>query len=571
MLKICYNVLMSLPIKNEESIAVDAINQNFEEKAAQEKALSLGYEYIDLAKFPINPDILSTIDFDKAEALQLVPFYKNGYTLKLAAPDPEAKGIALLKDEFESQRFNVSVYICSQRGLDHILSLYHSELLTKRTVELVHDFNENAEENFESQFLSFGDLEAHLKNLPAAESLNEIEISAIKVRASDIHIQPYENQAVLRFRIDGILHDIAQLDLNRAKKLVNYIKYEAGMRSNISHIPQDGSLRFTANQRNIDLRVSTLPTESVESVVMRILDSRKGLKNFTELGFDEFTVELISRALRRKSGMLLVTGPTGSGKTTTLYAMLKELNSSEKKLVSLEDPVEYHLEGVTQSPVDENSDYTFANGLKALLRHDPDVILIGEIREATTAKLASEAALTGHVVLSSLHTNSALGAISRLRNLGLESFNIASAINAVFAQRLVRKVCTSCTEKNWINLEDHKRAKELLKSLEVKYPHLKTSGKTKGQHEGKTGIFLEVPAPKGCEKCSHTGFSGQTAICEALWFTDELRDAIAKEMGEEGLKNLATVQNDSTSLFGDGLKKVILGETTLDEVYRVAG
>jgi general secretion pathway protein E len=317
--------------------------------------------------------------------------------------------------------------------------------------------------------------------------------------------------------------------------------------------------------------VSTLPTEGLESVVMRVLDSRKGLKSFTELGFDQFTVDLITRALKRKSGMLLVTGPTGSGKTTTLYAMLKELNSSEKKLVSLEDPVEYHLEGVTQSPVDENSDYSFSNGLKALLRHDPDVILIGEIREATTAKLASEAALTGHVVLSSLHTNSALGAISRLRNLGLESFNIASAINAVFAQRLVRKVCSHCVKKSWVDLSDHKRVSVLLKTLEAKYPNLKTSGKTKGQHEGQTGIFLEVPEPSGCEKCSHTGYSGQTAICEALWFTDQLRDAIAKEMGEQGLKELATVQNDSTSLFGDGLKKVILGETTLDEVYRVAG
>ncbi len=562
---------MSVPLKNQAPVAVDLINQNFEEKAAQEKAVSLGYEYINLAKFPINPDVLSLISYDEAREMSLVPFYRNGYTLKLATTNPDGKGIALMKAKYEAERFNVSLFVCSERGLEHILSLYHSDLLSKKTVELVHDFKENQSENFESQFLSFGELEEKLKTLPVAESLNEIEIAAIKVRASDIHIQPYETQAVLRFRIDGILHDIAKLDLARGKKLVNFIKYEAGMRSNISHVPQDGSLRFEANNRKIDLRVSTLPTETLESVVLRVLDSRKGLKSFTELGFDEHTESLIARALSRKSGMLLVTGPTGSGKTTTLYAMLKELNSSEKKLVSLEDPVEYHLEGVTQSPVDENSDYTFANGLKALLRHDPDVILIGEIREATTAKLASEAALTGHVVLSSLHTNSALGAISRLRNLGLESFNIASAINAVFAQRLVRKVCPHCAEKSWINLADHKKVAMLLKDLESKHPELKTSGKTKGQHEGETGIFLEVPAPKGCEKCSHTGYAGQTAICEALWFTDELRSAIAKETGEQDLKALETVQKDSTSLFSDGLKKVVLGETTLDEVYRVAG
>lgn len=562
---------MSLPLKNQDAVAVDLINQNFEEKAAQENAAKLGYDYIDLAKFPINPDILGLIPFDEAFEHQVVPFYRNGFTLKLATPNPEAKGIVLIIEAFESQRFNVSVLVCSERGLDHILSLYHSDLLTKKTVELVHDFKENEAENFESQYLSFGDLENHLKSLPAAEALNEIEISAIKVRASDIHLQPSETQVMLRFRIDGILHDIARLDLPRAQKLVNYIKYEAGVRSNISHIPQDGSLRFQANNRHIDLRVSTLPTETLESVVMRVLDSRRGLKSFSQLGFDNFTVDLINRALRRKSGILLVTGPTGSGKTTTLYTMLKELNSPEKKLVSLEDPIEYHLEGVTQSPVDVNSDYTFANGLKALLRHDPDVILIGEIREATTAKLASEAALTGHVVLSSLHTNSALGAISRLRNLGLESFNIASAINAVFAQRLVRKVCPHCVEKQWIDLSDYPKIEGLLKALELKYPDLKTSGKTKGQQDGKTGVFLEVPVAKGCEKCSHTGYSGQSAICEVLWFTDELKTAIAKETDEQSLKILKTVKNDSTSLFGDGLKKVILGETTLDEIYRVAG
>lgn len=562
---------MSLPIKNQNTVAVDIINQDFEEKAAQEKAGKLGFDYIDLAKFPINPDILSLITLEEAQKLKVVPYYRNGFQLKLAAIDPNASGLASLQAKFEAQRMSVSWAVCSDRGLDHILSLYNSDLLTKRTIELKHDFKENSETNLESQFLSFGDLEVSLAKLPAAESLNEIQIAAIKVKASDIHIQPYQSQAVLRFRIDGILHDIAKLQMPRAIKLVNYIKYEAGMRSNISHIPQDGSLRFIANDRNIDLRVSTLPTETLESVVMRVLDSRKGLKSFSELGFDDLTETMINRALGKKSGMLLVTGPTGSGKTTTLYAMLKELNSSERKLVSLEDPVEYHLEGVTQSPVDENSDYSFANGLKALLRHDPDVILIGEIREGTTAKLASEAALTGHVVLSSLHTNSALGAISRLRNLGLESFNIAAAINAVFAQRLVRNVCQHCKQKDWVNLKDHKRAADLLKTLEVRYPGIKTSGKTKGQHNGETGVFLEIPKIRGCEKCSHTGYNGQTVICETLWFTDELRDAIAKEMNEQSLKALATVQNDSTSLFGDGLKKVILGETTLDEIYRVAG
>ncbi len=562
---------MSISVNDNKAVAVDLINQDFEEKAAQEKAANAGFEYIDLVKFPINPDILSVVDFKTASSHNIVPFYRNGYTLKLATTDPEIKGLEILRSNLEAKRFNVSLHVASQRGVDHILSLYHSDLVDKKTVELKHDFEENEQTNLESKFMGFAQLETNLNRLSAAEALNEIEIVAIQVKASDIHLQPYEDRAVLRFRIDGILHDIAKIELESAQKLINFIKYEAGMRSNVSDVPQDGSLRFTANNRDVDLRVSTLPTETLESVVMRILDSRKGLKSFDELGFDKPTEALIGRALRRKSGMVLVTGPTGSGKTTTLYAMLKQLNSAEKKLVSLEDPVEYHLEGVTQSPVSDNSDYTFANGLKALLRHDPDVILIGEIREANTAKLASEAALTGHVVLSSLHTNSAIGAISRLRNLGLESFNIASALNAVFAQRLVRKVCPHCAKKKWVNLKNHKRAAELLPVIERKFPELKKLGKVKGQHEGETGLFLEVPYNTGCDKCSHTGYLGQTVVCEALWFTDELRSAIAKDADEQTIKNLKTVKEDSTSLFADSLKKVLEGETTLDEVYRVAG
>lgn len=553
-------------ISNEA--AVDAINQSFEEKEAQSKAVAAGLEYINLAKFPLNPDILHLIDCEKAKALQLVPFYRNGYKLKLAVVNPGVKGLDFLRSELEAAQFEVELAVCSARSFNQVLDLYHSDLVNRKTIELQHDFAENEASNLESKFVSFGELEINLKTLPAAEALNAIEIIALQVKASDIHVQPAETAGMLRFRIDGILHDIAKLSLDRAQKLVNHIKYEAGMKSNISHIPQDGSLSFVANGRKVDLRVSTLPTEWLESVVMRILDSRKGLKSFADLGFDAEVKETITRALRRKSGMVLVTGPTGSGKTTTLYAMLKQLNDPDKKLVSLEDPVEYHLDGVTQSPVDEQSDYTFANGLKALLRHDPDVILIGEIREGTTAKLASEAALTGHVVLSSLHTNSALGAISRLRNLGLESFNIASAINAIFAQRLVRRVCPHCAKKQLVDLAEHKRVADLITPLKAKYPTLPIDVMTTKAEDGVAHTQLELPQPDGCVECSHTGYLGQTVICETLWFTDELRAAIGRGEDEQTLKK--TIENQGT-LFSDGLRKALLGETTLDEVYRVAG
>jgi len=278
--------------------AVDAINQQFEEKEAQTKAAAARLEYINLAKFPLNPDVLHLIDFEEAQALSLVPFYRNGYKLKLAVVDPQKKGLDLLKSKLEEAQFEVELAVCSARALKQVLGLYNSELVNRKTVELQHDFTESDSANLESKFVSFGELEINLKTLPAAEALNAIEIMALQVKASDIHVQPAEKQGLLRFRIDGILHDIATLTLDRAQKLVNHIKYEAGMKSNISHIPQDGSLSFSANGRKVDLRVSTLPTEWLESVVMRILDSRKGLKSFADLGFDVQVKDTINRALR---------------------------------------------------------------------------------------------------------------------------------------------------------------------------------------------------------------------------------------------------------------------------------
>ncbi len=550
---------------------VGDINREFEEREAQDLATKLQLNYIDLSKFPINPEVLQFVSESEARSAELVPFFRSGFKLRLAAVNPEDRVVQKIVNRLEVDRFEIEMNVCSENGLNEILKHYGSKLINRKKVELKEQFDEKDGKTFEEQFIGLGDLETKLKNLQAQEALNEIEITALQVRASDIHIQPYEEKGLLRFRINGILHDICPLPKDRAEKLVSHIKYIAGMKSNIFHIPQDGHISFRANNRDVDLRVSTLPTEFFESVVMRVLDSRKGIKTFSDLGFEPHIESSIRKAIGHKNGMVLVTGPTGSGKTTTLYSMLAELNEAEKKLVTLEDPIEYHLDNVTQSQVDENSEYNFSNGLKALLRHDPDVILIGEIRELSTAKLAAEASLTGHVVFSSLHTNSALGAITRLNNLGLEYFNIAAAINAIFAQRLVRKICPHCRKKVKFDLNKHPEAKEAFSRVIEVYPDILDSLSVEVDEDGNIQ-YIHIYEPQGCEKCSHTGFVDQTVICETVDFSDELRARVAEGLTEIDLREfVAKTQPYYLTLFEDGFRKVLLGETTLEEVYRVAG
>lgn len=556
------------PVKN--------INIEFEERETQKRAKQLDFDYINISGFPINPDILKLVEFDVCKEAQAIPFYRNAKKLKIAVFDPSLESTKKLIDFFEKKGFEVKIFICSLRALDQAFHLFNSKFLNKKSIKVRKNFDEKESETFESQFISFSDLEDRIKNYPTEKVLNEIEIFALRNRASDIHLQPSESEVVLRFRIDGILHDICKIEYETAKLLISRIKYESGMKSNISDIPQDGHLHFLANGRKVDLRVSSLPTEHLESIVMRVLDSRKGIKNFEDLGFSSGIREKIKTILRQKDGMILVTGPTGSGKTTTLYSMLSEINDSAKKIVTLEDPIEYHLENVTQSQVDEKRDYNFSTGLKALLRHDPDMILIGEIREYSTAKLSSEAALTGHLVFSSLHTNSAIGALTRLRNLGLESYNISASINAIFAQRLLRKICPYCAEKEKINLADFPRVEASIERIKKIYPELgqkikmrKTASSETESDEIETNFEVENLKAVGCEKCSHTGFSGQTAICETFILDEILKQKIADGETEMEIKSFVQSNTDFLSLFDDGIRKVLLGETALSEVFRV--
>jgi len=537
--------------QSKRTTFLGTINREFEEREAQTKAESLGCGYIDLSKFPPNPDALKLVPEEDARLAKILPLEKNGRTLSIALSDPENPETKKKLDDLKSQKFELVFFLSSAAGLESAFDFYNLNSLHKKSVRKETMFEEKSEENLASKIKSLGELQEKINSLPAATALSEIEMAAVHSNASDIHFQPHEKGVTLRFRVDGILHPIFDIPASQAKKLVTRIKYESGMRSNILDIPQDGHSSFLANNRKIDLRVSTLPTPFGESVVLRILDGERGIQSFSALGFSEDIQKKIMHALGQKTGLVLVTGPTGSGKTTTLYSMLAELNLPESKLVTLEDPIEYQLPGVSQSQVDEEKEYNFDNGLAALLRHDPDIILVGEIRTQTTAHLASEAALTGHVVLSSLHTNSAVGAISRLRNLGLENFNIAPSLSAIFAQRLVRRVCSCASETN---LPNDPKFLEAVKRIKETHPEMKE---------------LKIKKAGGCEKCSHTGYSGRMAICEAFTVTDELRQMILDQKSEIDILTYLRKEQGVLTLFEDGALKVLRGETTLEELYRV--
>jgi type IV pilus assembly protein PilB len=373
---------------------------------------------------------------------------------------------------------------------------------------------------------------------------------AIKLEASDIHIEPKENEAKLRVRLDGILQDVLIFERKIYEALLSRIKLLSGMKLNIFDRPQDGRFTVLFERLPIEIRSSTLPAEWGESVVMRILNP-KSLISLEELGLREDLLKIFKEEIKKPNGMIIVTGPTGSGKTTTLYAILKEIQKPEIKIITIEDPIEYHLEGITQTQVDPKAGYDFANGLRAIVRQDPDVILVGEIRDFETAQIAIQAALTGHLVLTTLHTNDAAGTVARLIALGEKPVNIAPAINMAVAQRLVRKVCKNCSVSEKPNEEELEKMMNGLKDLNIKIPK-----------------DLKIKKPKGCEDCNFTGYRGRTGIFEAFLVDDEMERFILTSPSISDLREMAK-KKGMVTMYQDGLLKVIDGITTIEEVERV--
>ncbi|MCX8958079.1 type II secretion system ATPase GspE [Erwinia psidii] len=382
---------------------------------------------------------------------------------------------------------------------------------------------------------------------PVIRFINAMLSEAIKETASDIHIEPYERQLLIRFRVDGVLRAVLTPPRQLTAVLISRIKVMARLDIAEKRLPQDGRIALRIGGRAVDVRVSTLPSRYGERLVLRLLDKSAVQLDLAQLGMDPTKRDSISELLSKPHGIILVTGPTGSGKSTTLYAALNQINSQDRNIMTVEDPIEYELEGIGQTQVNPKVDMTFARGLRAILRQDPDVVMIGEIRDTETAKIAVQASLTGHLVLSTLHTNTAIGAVGRLRDMGVEPFLLASSLTGILAQRLVRTLCRHC--------------RQATKLSAGQLSHLGFS------HHCEEAVTVYQPA--GCEDCNQTGYRGRTGIHELLMIDAPLRQAIAQGQSEDALEQIT--RRSASSVRDDGWQKVLEGITSLEEVSRVTG
>lgn len=400
------------------------------------------------------------------------------------------------------------------------------------------DFYTLAEEIPETEDLLDSDDDA-----PIIKLINAMLSEAIKFGASDVHIETYETSLVIRFRVDGVLREMLRPNRKLAPLLTSRIKVMAKLDIAEKRVPQDGRIALRIAGRAVDVRVSTMPSSHGERIVLRLLDKNQARLDLESLGMTQSVHDEFAEAIKKPHGILLVTGPTGSGKSTTLYAALGQINNRERNILTVEDPIEYAIEGIGQTQVNNKVDMTFARGLRAILRQDPDVVMIGEIRDLETAQIAVQASLTGHLVLSTLHTNTAAGAITRLHDMGVEPFLLSSSLLGVLAQRLVRTLCPDCRQPYTPS-----ESERLLMQLEP---------------DTQTHLYQAA----GCETCNHTGYKGRTGIHELLVVTDEMREMIHNGENEQRIERLA--RDHSASIRSDGFEKVLAGETSLEEVMRV--
>ncbi len=495
-------------------------------------------------------------------------FAKRHQVLVILAIDPELPATLVLTKATPLSAINEAVRFLHQQGVRGVPT-YDSVSADEFEKRLNAAYAGNTGE---SQHIAAGledhpDLDSLADSVPETEDLmdqqddapiirliNALLSEAIRLNASDIHIETFEKRLVVRFRVDGELKEIISPKRQLAPLLVSRIKVMAKLDIAEKRVPQDGRISLRLAGREVDVRVSTLPSSFGERVVMRLLDKQAGRLNMTYLGLSDSDYSELKRLIHRPHGIILVTGPTGSGKTTTLYSALTDLNDQTRNILTAEDPIEFQLDGIGQTQVNNKVDMTFAKSLRAMLRQDPDVVMVGEIRDLETAEIAVQASLTGHLVLSTLHTNTAIGAVTRLQDMGVEPFLLSSSLIGVVAQRLVRTLCPHC--HGW-QAADSEQAK-LFTEIDL------TSGPSGAQA---TDTFIKLPKPVGCDKCNQTGFKGRTAIYEVVPIDDTLRRMIHSNTAEYELE--AYARQKTSSIRADGLHKVIAGRTTLEEVLRV--
>ena len=516
-------------------------------------------------------ETLELIPEETAKYYQMIPLIKKGNILEVGMVYPEnLDAQEALKFLARQGKFNFEVFLITPTTFNNLFKQYRTSrrevgrVLKELEVEL------KAEEVL-ARPITAAEVERLAEEAPITKVVAVILRQGVEGGASDIHIEPTKERLRIRFRFLGELHSSIFLPLRAHSAMVARIKILSNLKIDETRIPQDGRFSTKIDGKDIDFRVSTFPTTLGEKVAIRILDPTVGLKKFEELGLSRRNFEVIKKAIQKPYGMVLATGPTGCGKTTTLYALLQILNKEGVNICTLEDPVEYFVEGINQSQVRSEIGYDFATGLRHIVRQDPDIIMVGEIRDSETASLATHAALTGHIVLSTLHTTNALGVIPRLIDLGVQPYLIPPTLSIAIAQRLVRTLCNDCKKK----IKPKKEVRELiLKELAELRSSLalrsaRAIEKLPSLNKGKLSKPLEIWEAKGCQKCNQEGFAGRTALFEVLEMTNELAEIILKEPSELKIEEEAKRQGMIT-MKQDGILKVLDGVTTIEEVLRVA-
>jgi len=551
--------------KTEEpqDILIDKIKEirtKDKEKETAEQASVLGMPYINLTGFAITPEALVLIPQTQAAEEKIICFYNDERSLRFATTNPENPEVQALATHITSTQHATSeLYLISQKSFDFAFSLY-DRLPKIKKIKTGVDISESDLLKWQSEISDFTTLQKTIVEASLTEIVTIIIASALNADASDIHIEAEENDVKIRLRIDGVLHTVANLPNDLWRRIISRIKLLAHLKLNIDTVPQDGRYTIHLSHDKVDVRVSTVPTAYGESVVMRLLRSSAVGLQFEDLGVRGMARDILINEIKKPNGMIITTGPTGSGKTTTLYAMLNKLNTEDTKIITLEDPIEYKLEGINQSQIDHSKNYTFAKGLRSILRQDPDIVMVGEIRDEETAEIAVNAALTGHLVISTIHTNSAAGTIPRFLAMRVQPFLLAPAVNAIIGQRLVRKLCTHCKKPKKLDTETLTKVKKILNELPTQ-----TAEKEKLNLE--TLTFFEAP---GCEKCNNLGYRGRIGIYEVMMMNEEIEKiTLSGQATEYKLQEIAQ-KSGMITMVQDGLLKALEGITSVDEVFKKA-
>ena len=508
--------------------------------------------YVDLETYLIDDKVVKMIPEEMARRHTLIPIFKIGNTLTVAMTNP--LNILALDEVRNKVKGDVEITVSTEKNIKKAIDQHYGVTATaiESTLQQLVKGNAGGPAQAPADYRKTYDLAVKdlppgpMEDAPAARMFDLVMIQAIRDRASDIHFEPDEKALGVRFRIDGFLYETLTLPKQIHLPLTSRIKILAEMDIAETRLPQDGNFNIKMEKRSFEIRVSTFPTIYGENVVLRILDQTSALFKLEELGFSEEMLNHFKQLIRRPNGIILVTGPTGSGKTTTLYAILNMINSTDKNIITIEDPVEYRLASIRQTQINPKAGINFATGLRSILRQDPDVIMIGEIRDMETSEIALQSALTGHLVLSTLHTNDAPEAITRLMDIGVQPYLISSAVVGVLAQRLVRSICPDC-----------------------KVPY-QVDPKSLGDEFSKLEEPVTLYRAKGCKNCKQSGYRGRTGIFELLSINEKIKQLISEKASTQVIRDIAKKTLGMISLREDGLRRVLKGITTLDEVDRVA-